>query len=472
MAAGLSVVKTAAIARMAVLALASGVLATAAPDAQAADNPLHKIKHVVMIMQENRSFDSYFGTYPGADGIPGLAGNPGEVPCAPDPQAGGCLQPYHDPNVKNVGGPHGHSDAVAAIDGGKMDGFVSAYENACPDPSNFNFTCPAPDVMGYHDQREIPNYWAYAGNYVLNDHMFEPVTSYSAVSHLYLVSAWSAQCSQLFHPETCTSDVEGDTQGRESLPFMPNPATPWASPWPAIHFDWTDITWLLHRYGVSWGYYVEDGTVPDCEDGSITCAPRPTSGALWGFWNPLPKFDDVHEDGELTDVQNISRFRDAASTGHLPAVSWVIPNGVDSEHAPSLISDGQAYVTNLINTVMRGPDWGSTAIFLAWDDWGGFYDHVPPPTVDGLGYGIRVPSIVISPYARKGFVDHQSLSFDAYLKFIEDDFLSSQRLDPRTDGRPDPRPDVREAAPQLGDLRNDFDFKQRPRPPLILSSRP
>ena len=102
---------------------------------------------------------------------------------------------------------------------------------------------------------------------------------------------------------------------------------------------------------------------------------------------------------------------------------------------------------------MRSPDWSSTAIFLAWDDWGGFYDHVRPPKVDAHGYGLRVPALVISPYAKRGYVDHQVLSFDAYLKFIEDDFLHGARLDPKTDGRPDPRPDVRENAKILGDLR-------------------
>ena len=95
---------------------------------------------------------------------------------------------------------------------------------------------------------------------------------------------------------------------------------------------------------------------------------------------------------------------------------------------------------------MRSPDWSSTAIFLAWDDWGGFYDHVEPPTVDAQGYGLRVPGLMISPYARAGYIDHQTLSFDAYLKFIEDDFLGGARIDPKTDGRPDPRPDVRENA--------------------------
>ncbi len=135
-------------------------------------------------------------------------------------------------------------------------------------------------------------------------------------------------------------------------------------------------------------------------------------------------------------------------------------------------SAGQAYVTSLINAAMQGPDWNSTAIFLAWDDWGGFYDHVVPPYVDENGYGLRVPGLVISPYAREGFIDHQTLSFDAYLKFIEDDFLNGQRLDPQTDGRPDPRPSVRENAAQLGDLVNDFDFTQPPRPPLILPINP
>jgi phospholipase C len=136
------------------------------------------------------------------------------------------------------------------------------------------------------------------------------------------------------------------------------------------------------------------------------------------------------------------------------------------------VSFGQSYVTSLINAVMKGPDWDSTAIFLAWDDWGGFYDGVVPPTVDQNGYGLRVPAMVISPYAKSGYVDHQTLSFDAYDKFIEDDFLKGQRLDPATDGRPDPRPDVREDEKILGNLTNDFNFNQSPRAPVVLPVHP
>jgi len=149
-----------------------------------------------------------------------------------------------------------------------------------------------------------------------------------------------------------------------------------------------------------------------------------------------------------------------------------VPSSEVSEHPPSPVSFGQSYITSLVNAVMAGPDWDSTAIFLAWDDWGGFYDHVVPPAVDENGYGLRVPGLVISPYARHGYVDHQTLSFDAYDKFIEDDFLHGQRLDPRTDGRPDPRPTVREEVKILGNLVNDFNFDQAPRPPVPLPVHP
>src|SRR5205823_10431555 len=174
------------------------------------------------------------------------------------------------------------------------------------------------------------------------------------------------------------------------------------------------------------------------------------------------------QDRQKRDVKSLNAFFAATKSGSLPAVSWIVPKASVSEHPPGLVSAGQTYVTGLINTIMQSRDWGSTAIFLSWDDWGGFYDHVVPPVIDGNGYGFRVPGIVISPYAKAGFIDRQILSHDAYNKFIEDDFLSSQRLDPATDGRPDPRPDVREANPLLGSMTKDFDFHQKPRAPLIL----
>jgi phospholipase C len=412
-----------------------------------------------VIMQENRSFDSYFGTYPGADGLPADV-------CVPDPANGGCVRPFHDAADRNYGGPHGQANAAADVDGGKMDGFVAQAETARRKGCKTDPNAPAcsqnaahPDVMGYHDQHEIPNYWTYARNFVLQDHMFEPNSSWSLPAHLFLVSEWSAKCSVPGDPSSCVNALQSPgppPDQKSNRTGMPP------------DYAWTDLTYLLHRHQVSWRYYVFKGTEPDCEDDAMICGSVKQGAKTPGIWNPLPYFDTVRQDGQLANVTSLSDFYAAAKHGTLPAVSWINPTGAVSEHPPGLVSAGQAYVTGLVNAIMRGPDWRSTAIFLTWDDWGGFYDHVVPPVVDLNGYGLRVPGIVISPYARRGFIDHQVLSFDAFAKFIEDDFLAGRRLDPRTDGRPDPRPDVRENATILGNLVRDFDFRQQPRKPLLL----
>ncbi len=427
---------------------------------------IHKIRHVVIITQENRSFDSYFGTYPGADGIP-------HGVCVPDPLNGGCVPPFHDSADLNFGGPHAAANSSADIHGGLMDGFVGQAERGArcstDDPScspcEQDQLSKCIDVMGYHDAREIPNYWTYAEDFVLQDHMFESASSWSLPEHLYQVSEWSAFCTNPLNAFSCRDALQNPNS--DHLPGTGAPSDH------TLHYAWTDMTYLLHAKGVSWGYYVFQGTEPDCEnDAAMSCAPVKQGPKTPGIWNPLPDFTTVRQDGQLSRVQSLTNFFTAAKNGTLPAVSWVTPNGRVSEHPPSLVSAGQTYVTGLINAIMQGPDWSSTAIFLSWDDWGGFYDHVVPPSVDQDGYGMRVPGLVISPYARTGFIDHQVLSHDAYNKFIEDDFLGGQRLDPSNDGRPDPRPDVREANPLLGNLAADFDFDQKPRPPVILPIHP
>jgi phospholipase C len=429
---------------------------------------IHKIRHVVVIMQENRSFDSYFGTYPGADGLPRRNGR--FTVCVPDPRTHICVRPYHDARDRNSGGPHEHLDAVRDVNGGKMDGFIREARRGrvagcltAPDSPLCSLAAAKPDVMGYHDAREIPNYWAYARNFVLQDRMFESVSSWSLPSKLYLLSEWSARCRRLHDPSSCVNALE-------------NPLAPPHEPQNPTNrkpdYAWTDLTYLLHRRHVSWRYYLFKGAQPDCDDDAMVCKPKWQDTATPGIWNPLPWFDTVRQDRQVRNVQPMRAFFAAAKRGALPAVSWLTPSNRVSEHPPALVSRGQAYVTSAINAIMRSPDWRSTAIFLAWDDWGGFYDHVVPPTVDHNGFGIRVPALVISPYARRGVVDHRTASLDAYVKFIEDDFLGGQRLDPKTDGRPDPRPWVRDAMPQIGDLAHDFDFRQKPRPPLLLPEHP
>jgi phospholipase C len=423
---------------------------------------IHKIRHVVIIMQQNRSFDSYFGTYRGADGIPADA-------CVPDPRTGACVRPYHDSSNRDLGGPHGSAAFIADFDGGRMDGFIREAEkgNVCRSASLSCRPCMIQPsgcigVVGYHDAREIPNYWTYAHEFVLQDHMFQPNASWGGPEHLFLVSEWSAFCTRPTNPFSCSNQLQpADVPWRYRL-HLEQP-----------RYAWTDMTYLLHKAGVSWAYYVFQGTEPRCEDdNALPCRVSAQGPTTPGIWNPLPQFETVHEDGQLGNIQSLSRFFIAAKSGTLPAVSWIAPSENVSEHPPALVSAGQAYVTGLVNAIMRGPDWKSSAIFLSWADWGGFYDHVVPPTVDGNGYGFRVPGLVISPFARRGYIDHQVLSQDAYNKFIEDDFLGGQRLDPASDGRPDPRADVRESNKLLGDLTADFDFTQHPRPPVLLPVHP
>jgi phospholipase C len=428
---------------------------------------IHKIKHIIIIMQENRSFDSYFGTFPGADGLPTKDG--AFTVCNPDLRTGQCMSPYHDTNDVNGGGPHVAVSSMRDIDNGRMDGFVVQAQKGrkgclvAADPECTNSA--EPDVMGYHDGRDIPNYWAYGRTFVLQDHMFEPNASWSLPAHLYELSAWSAYCTKHDDPKSCSNELDapgltpnygfrGQFTGERDHPGV-DPI-----------YAWTDITYLLHKNHISWGYYVVPAG-PGCDSDT-----KSNGFCTAEIWNPLPYFDTVKDDHELSRVQLLDNFYKQAREGTLPSVSWIAPPYTVSEHPPALVSAGQSWVTGLINAVMQGPDWKDCAIFLTWDDWGGFYDHVVPPVVDQNGYGLRVPAMVISPYARPHYVDHQILSFDAYLKFIEDDFMGGVRLNPKTDGRPDPRPTVRENVPILGDLTKDFDFNQVPLPALVLSPHP
>lgn len=483
------------------------------------------IEHVVVIMQENRSFDSYFGTYPGADGIP-VDGNGVPTVCNLDPWTGNCVKPYHSTLDIDSDCPHLRANLLADVNGGLMDSFIkqdeipstplhiSSATNASPivvttttahgrttgdlvyiaamtgntaangfwhvtatsstvlslntSTGNGNYTqsngvmgavtrCNDPSsgsctrtCMGYHNRSELGNYWAYADWGVLQDKMYEPVLSYSAPTHAYMVSGWSGNCP------TGNNDPMACTVGTST------------------NETWTDLTWLLHSHAISWKYYLSQGTATDCDPDE--CPPPGTITPALAIWNPLATALDVTQDGETANVvANINQiFVDTLPGHHLPKVSWIIPGHSVSEHPPSKVSIGQKYVTGIVNAIGHSDDWPTTAVFISWDDPGGFYDHEPPIYVDyyggtnPLGYGIRVPGLVLGPYAKQ-FIDHQVLSSDAYLKFIEDIFLEGARIDPATDGRPDPRGNVRENQSVLGNVRNDFDFTAPPRSPPFLT---
>jgi phospholipase C len=435
--------------------------AAAAPEPEG----IFRLDHLIFIVQENRSFDHYFGTFPGADGLPYDPEVGRRRACIPDPMLGRRSCTYHTRQLRQKGGPHNWKSSATSVNGGKMNGFIRALPRAqrwCVDRYAKEcgpFVGPQhqPDVMSWHDEREIPNYWTYAREFVLQDRMLAPADSWTLPAHLFLVSGWSAFCTDPYDPMSCTSDKDLKEYGRHSYGEPPV-------------YAWTDITYLLHEHGVSWAYYVGRGT---CSFGPCGEEIGPWGKTPAGK-NPLPGFTTLYETGQQAHIRTHRDFLEAASTGTLPSVSWVVPGNEVSEHPQSggSIHKGMAYVTRLINAVMRGPAWDRSAIFLTWDDWGGFYDHGPPVVVDELGYGIRVPGLLISPYAKRGYIDHQTLTFDAYLKLIEDRFLGGERLDPATMSRPDSRPVVRETLPVLGDLSAGFDFTQPPRPPLILDPTP
>jgi phospholipase C len=424
------------------------------------------LDHLIFVVQENRSFDHYFGTFPGANGIPRRPDGR-FAPCLPDAErADFCHRPYHDTNWNDVGGAHSTRASRIAVNRGEMDGFVRVqqrlfhYCKANPDDPACRRARPGPqgqsDVMGFHTAEEIPNYWAYARRYQLQDRMFAPTDSWTQPAHLYLVSAWAARCEIPEGVESCTTWLEKYEDPWE-------PADGGSKP-----YLWADITWLLYQHDVSWSYYVAPGTCIEapCEEGTGIETPF--------LFNPLPGFETIEATDQYDRIQPYGRYFGAAADGTLPSVSWVVPiAGPRSEHPPHDLRKGQAWVTRVVNAAMQGPDWERTAIFVVWDDWGGFYDHVPPIRIDEAGYGIRVPAFVISPWVDRDVpVDHQTLSFDAYLKLIEDRFLGGQRLDGENMGWPDPRPTVREEVAVLGDLAGAFDFAQDPLPPLILDPTP
>jgi phospholipase C len=349
------------------------------------------IEHILFVIQENHTFDNYFGTYPGADGLPrGL-----RVPTSP----GGAptLSPFHFTSPLTHDLTHTWEAARAAMNGGKMDGFGSAEGS--------------PSTMGYYDRSDLPNYWAYAESFTLCDRFFSSLAGPSLPNHLYTVAAQS-----------------GGVVKNLSQP-------------PEGGFDFPTIAELLGKSDTSWRYY--DGTK----------GPK-----TFGLWNPLPGFKTFMNDPSLRAhlVPNVEYFKDLRD-GMLPAVAWIIPNMPESEHPPHDLQVGMWYVTDVVNALMKSPYWRHTVLVITWDDYGGFYDHLPPPEVDRYGYGPRVPTIVISPYARRGHIDHTQYDFTSVLRMIEERFEL---------------PALTSRDRHANSLLKTLDLEQQPHPPFLISAPP
>jgi phospholipase C len=393
----------------------TGAAATVQPDVPAFDASELKtktpIKHVVILMQENHSFDNMFGLFPGADGVSVGMDNGVRRP----------LTRLNDQRIRDL--PHGWANAVADINGGTMDGF-----NQSDNAARYAYT--------QMHRADAPNYWAWAKHYVLADRFFSGERGPSYANHLFLISGQSAGA----HDNPSRARVHSLSWGCDSPPQEKvRIETPEGAKRVHPCFDIPTIEDRLRGAGVPWAYY----------------APTETqSGYIWSAFTSIrPVFYGGAFDKHVFPVDQVTRDIGA---GSLAPVTFIMPRFELSGHPGSNFCYSENWATQVIDAIMRGPDWDSTAIFLTWDEWGGFYDHVVPPTVDRFGLGIRVPMILLSPYARAGVIDHKTGEFTSFLRFIEDNW----GLDPLT---------ARDAnAPSL---MRDFDFSQTPSPPDPLPLR-
>jgi len=331
------------------------------------------IQHFVVLMQENHTFDNYFGTYPGADGIqPGFC-----MPVNPtDKKNTDCVEPFHigDRPIDDL--DHSLGTFQMQYNDGKMDGFVYALNQR-----NQNGAM----AMGYYDGSDLPYYWNLADEYVLFDHFFSSDHGGSFGNHMYWASA---------HP----GGSEAAANGYADIPTI---------------FD------RLEASGVSWKFYVQNY---DPQINYRTLSQVSGNRASQVIWVPLLNMGRFLDDPKLSShIVDLNEYFVDLEKGTLPEVAYIAPSGA-SEHPPGSIRSGQKFVKSLIQALMRSDAWDSSAFLLLYDDWGGWYDHVTPPQVDENGYGMRVPGLLVSPYARHGYIDHTVLDFTSVLKFIEENW--------------------------------------------------
>jgi phospholipase C len=399
------------LARLTGLTMAAGLiaaqLALATPAAAAASGK--PIQHVVFLMQENHTFDNYFSSFPGVDPEPNTcqanwiptpvpnptptkspaptsSSSPKPTPVSiskatpsptpaptPPPSASECYTPFHLTSHRTVDLNHGTEAAVRAYDGGKMDGF-SAAQGQYNLPNNL--------AVGYYDGTDLPLYYNLASEYVLADRFFSSAMGSSQVNHMYSVAARNGGAL------------------------------------PTGGYNFPTIFDRLQAAGVSWKFYVQN------YDPSITFRDTTTNSPKVSqlIWAPLLNFARFIDDPALSShIVDLQQYYTDLHNNQLPAVAYLVPSGL-SEHPPGDITAGQAFAVTTVTSLMRSSAWDSSVWTVAWDDWGGWYDHVPPPQVDSDGYGFRVPAIIVSPYARSGTIDRTTYDFTSILRFIEDNW--------------------------------------------------
>jgi phospholipase C len=396
------------------IALVAVVFTVLAPGpALAADPPTKTpIQHFLFLLQENHSFDNYFGTFPGADGIPANTC----MPIDPTQLSLGCIKPWHLGGKPITDLLHNRDTFVGQYRGGTMDGFVSAHVAE----GGANALDRATATMGYYNADDIPFYWNVADQYVLFDRFFSSAAAGSFMNHMYWISG--------------------------------GPGDPNHDSFPPNGFD--NVLTIFDRLeaaGISWKFYVQN------YDPSITYRTVASAGdkAAQVVFSPLLTFNNYIDNPALmSHIVDIEQYYTDLQSGTLPAVAFMAPLG-SSEHPPGSLRAGQRFVQTIINGLMRSDYWRSSAFMWAYDDWGGWFDHVLPPKVDLYGYGFRVPALLVSAYARVGQINTTTLDYTSPLKFIEKNW----GVEPLT---------TRDAA--ANSIESAFDFASPPRPPAFLAA--
>lgn len=388
------------------LMLAGGIGVIGAHGTARAATTTTPLQHLIVLMQENHSFDNYFGTYPGADGIP-------EGVCMPfDPlsSSGECVEPFHigDNDVELEDPDHSSATHQTQYNNGRMNGFVYALDLRNQDGRL---------SMGHYDERDLPFYWNLLDEYVLFDRFFSSAAGGTFINHMYWVAGVGAD----------ERPAPGELNSIITI------------------FD------RLQEAGINWKFYVQN-----YEPGLTyrTLNDYPSDRAAQVAWVPLLNIDRFLDDPELAGrIVDLEEYYVDLENGTLPAVAYIAPSG-PSEHPPGSLIAGQRFVRSLIQALMRSDAWGTSALMVTYDDWGGWYDHVRPPRVDRDGYGFRVPAFLVGGYARRGHIESTTLDFTSILRLIADNWgleplASRDRL--------------------ANSIVGAFDFAQSPREPAFLS---
>jgi len=374
------------------------------------------IQHIVIMVKENRSFDNYFGTFPGAAGA-----TKGQT------SSGQTVPLLHTPDHTLLDINHAGDAARVAVNDGKMNGF-DQLQGAIQDGQDI--------ALSQLHESDIPNYWAYARTFTLDDHFFSTINGPSFPNHLVTVAGSSHNTDDnpilnTYHSWGCDAGqyTKVDTVDLQSgQHYYSKPC-----------FDLQTLPDEFQKAGISWKYYAPG---------------QYQSGYIWSALNSIKhiRYSPLWQ----SNVPDTSQFMKDVKAGTLPQVSWVVMNEGESEHPPHSSCAGENWTVRQLNALMQSPLWASTAVFLTWDDFGGFFDHLAPPKLNAIAYGPRVPTLVISPYARRHFIDHQTYDFASILRYVEDKYQL---------------PSLGEYDQRAQSIAGSLDLNQPPIPPLTLHAR-